>query len=59
MNKCRKNNRFKKLKLREKGKKKEENSIELQKPNVEAVVYDNDKKRDRGEKKAQKLNWIS
>ena len=34
-----KNNKFKKLKL-----KKEENSTELQKPNVEAEVYDNNKK---------------
>ena len=32
-------NRFKKLKL-----KKEENSIELQKPNAEAEVYNNNKK---------------
>ena len=41
-----KNNRFKKLKLkkRKKKKKKEENSTELQKPNVEAEVYDNNKK---------------
>jgi len=40
-NKCIKNNnRFKKLKL----KKKMENSPELQKPNVEAEVYNNNKK---------------
>ena len=37
------NNRFKKLK---KKKKKEDNSTELQKPNVEAEVYDNNKKCD-------------
>ena len=43
-NKCRKNNnRFKKL--REK-KKKEENATELQKPNIEAEVYNNNKKYD-------------
>ena len=42
------NNRFKKLKLkkREKRKIKKENSPELQKPNVEAEVYDNNKKYD-------------
>ena len=52
-NKCRKNNnRFKKLKFkkerreREKKKKKEENSTELQKPNVEAEVYNNNKRCD-------------
>ena len=37
------NNRFKKLKKR-KEKRKEENSTELQKPNVEAEVYDNNRK---------------
>ena len=40
------NNRFKKLKLKKgkrKKKKKDENSTELQKPNVEAEVYDNNK----------------
>ena len=36
-----KDNRLKKIKKREK---KEENSTELQKPNVEAEVYDNNKK---------------
>ena len=40
-------NRFKKLKVkikkREKEKKKKENSTELQKPNVQAEVYDNNK----------------
>ena len=48
------NNRFKKLKIkikekREKNrmkKEKKENSIELQKPNVEAELYDNNKKLD-------------
>ena len=49
---------FKKLKLK-KEKRKKENSTELQKPNVEAEVYDNNKKYDWGKKKAQKLNWIS
>ena len=45
-------NRFKKLKL-----KKEENSIELQKPNAEAEVYNNNKKCDwGGKKKTSKLN---
>ena len=42
------NNRFKILKRDQKKKKKkeeeEENSTELQKPNVEAEVYDNNKK---------------
>jgi len=39
-------NRFKTLKIRrkQKKKKKEENSTELQKPNVEAEVYDNNRK---------------
>ena len=41
--KSRKNNRFKKLKLNIK---KKENSTELQKPNVEAEVYINNKKCD-------------
>ena len=36
------NNRFKKLKLI-KEKRKKENTTELQKPNVEAEVYDNKK----------------
>ena len=57
------NTRFKKLKIKiKKGeKKKEEKSTELQKPNVEAEVYDNNGKRDWGKrkKKAQMLNWIS
>ena len=39
-----------------KRKEKEENSTELQIPNVEAEVCDNNKKCDRGKKKAQKLN---
>ena len=38
------NNRFKKLKLKKREKK--ENSIELQKPNVEAEVYNSNKKYD-------------
>jgi len=42
-----KNNRFKKLRIkikkRERKKKKKENSPELQKPNVEAEVYNNKK----------------
>ena len=48
---------LKKSKKRER-KKKKENSAELQKPNVEAEVYNNNKKCDRGgvEKKLQKLN---
>ena len=37
----------------------EENSTELQKPNVEAEVYNNIKKLTKKNKKAQKLNWIS
>ena len=46
MNKCRKNsNRFKKFKFK-KLKKKKENSTELQKPNIEAKVYNNNKKCD-------------
>ena len=45
-NKCRQNNnRFKKLKEEGK-KKKKENSTELQKPNAEAEVYNNNKKCD-------------
>ena len=41
------NNKFKNLKLKkEKRKKKEESSTELQKPNVDAEVYDNNKKCD-------------
>ena len=50
-----------KIKKREKKKnKKEENSRVLQKPNIEAEVYDNNKKCDWGrKKKAQKFNWIS
>ena len=48
MNKCRKNNnRFKILNLekeKRKNKKEKENSTELQKPNVEAEVYSNNKK---------------
>ena len=35
--------------------KKEESSIELQKPNVEAEVYDNNKKYDWGKKKLKSL----
>ena len=31
----------------------------MQKPNVEAEVYNNNKKYDLEKKKAQKLNWIS
>ena len=47
--KCRKNNnRFKKLKIKikkiEKGEKKKGNATELQKPNIEAEVYNNNKK---------------
>ena len=53
MNKWRKNNNlFKKLKFL-----KEENSAELQKPNVEAEVYDNNKNNVTEEKqKAQKFS---
>ena len=41
-------NRFEKLKIKiiKKEKRKKENSTELQKPNVEAEVYDNNKKCD-------------
>ena len=35
---------------------KKENSTELQKPNVEAEVYNNSKKRDWEKRKPQKLN---
>ena len=50
MNKCRKNNnRFKIFKFK-KLKKKKENSKELQKPNVEAEVYNNSKKCNWGNK---------
>ena len=47
-NKCRKNNnRFKKLKIKIKNRKEtKQNSTELQKPNVEAEVYNNTKKCD-------------
>ena len=44
--------------LKERKEKKEENSTELQKPNVEAEVY-NSKKNVTRKNKAQKLNWIS
>ena len=37
------NNRFKKLKLK-KEREKKNNSTELQKPNIEAEAYDNNKK---------------
>ena len=52
---------FKKLKLKKEKRKKEkkkedENSTELQKPNIEAEVYDNNRRYDWGKKKAQKLN---
>ena len=43
--------------LREK--KNKENSTDVHKPNVAAEVYNSNKKCDWGEKKAQKLNWIS
>ena len=43
----------------EKKKRKKESSTELQKPKVEAEIYDNNKKNVTGEKKAQKLNWVS
>ena len=50
------NNRFKKLKLK-KIEKKEDNSTKLQKPNVEAEVYDNNKNNVTEEKqKAQKFS---
>ena len=45
MNKCRKStNRFKKLYIKIKKEREKENSTELQKPNVEAEVYNNNKK---------------
>ena len=37
---------FKKLKLKKRKEKKKENSTELQRPNVEAEVYNNNKKCD-------------
>ena len=46
---------FKKLKFKKVKKKKKENSTELQKPNVEAEVYNNNKKCDWGEKKLKSL----
>jgi len=50
---------FKKLKLKnEKRKKKEENFTELQKPNVEAEVYDNNKKMCLRKKKKKKLKSL-
>ena len=54
--KCRKNNnRFKKLKIKiKKERKKKWNATELQKPNVEAEVYNN-KTCDWEKKKGQKL----
>ena len=45
--------------LKKKKRKEDENSTELQKPNIEVEVYNNSKKFDWGEKKAKKLNWIS
>ena len=39
-----------------KEKNKKENSTEMQKPNIKAEVYDNNKKCDWGGKKAQKFN---
>ena len=38
------NNRFKKLKLKKEKRNKENNSPELQKPNIELEVYNNNKK---------------
>ena len=50
------NNRFKKLKLKRREKEKGgRNSTELQKPNVEAEVYNNNKKCDWVEKKLKSL----
>ena len=46
------NNRLKKLKLKKEKRKRKENSPELQKPNLEAEVYNNNKKYDK--KKAKK-----
>ena len=40
---------------RKKNKKKEENVTELQKPNIEAEVYKNNKNCDRGKKNVQNL----
>ena len=40
------NNRFKKLKIKIKRERKKEHAIELQKPNVEAEVYNSNKKYD-------------
>jgi len=46
-NKCRKNNNwFKNLKIKKGEREKKENSTELQKPNIEAEVYNNNKKCD-------------
>ena len=47
------------MNLKIKKREKEGNSTELQKPNVEAGVYNNNKKCDWEKKNAQKLNWIS
>ena len=44
------------MKKKEKRGEKKENSTELQKPNIEAEVYNNNKKFDREENKPQKLN---
>ena len=43
---------------RKKEKRKKENSIELQKPNAEADVYNNSKKNVRGKKKRKKLRRL-
>ena len=51
-NKCRKNNRFKKVKLKKRNKK--ENSTELQRPNIEAEDYNSSKKYDRKKKRKPK-----
>ena len=45
------NNRFKKLKLKKEKRNKENNSPELQKPNMEAEVYNNNKQGDWEKKK--------
>ena len=50
-----KNRKNKKVKK----KKKKKNATELQKPNAEAEVYNSNKKCDWGNKKAQKVNWMS
>ena len=56
-NKGKSNNRVKKLKIKVKWKKvKKENFTKLQKPSVEAEVYNNNRKCDWGKKKVQKLN---